>query len=245
MKQHQEESTKSSAASESRGESEEFVRRRDYLMTKLLQSRNLPGETTTTTPPPPPPLMTLAPTTSRPSAPIFRDEFIPIRFNPPLRIEDTYEDVNGTRLAPYPSDCIKRAAEHLKFLFSDLSPFVLHESNQAQRTFEIIKLKVGLKSKFDNDAALLRRIERNDYAAIKSIHDRRKEIDMRVARQQPSKSTVIDLTSDEELEAETGGQDEHSEDTEDEKELIKLIAREDRVNLDNEDEDSDVSSKVT
>lgn len=94
-------------------ESEEFVKRRDYLMTKLLQSRNLPGNMPPPQPPPPTtivvedekeeeekdtsasskssiPLMSIN-TTRKPTPSL--NEFIPIRFNPPLRIEDTYEQV--------------------------------------------------------------------------------------------------------------------------------------------------------
>lgn len=275
-------STSSAAAAES----EDFVRRRDYLMTKLLQSRNLPGDTTTTT------TITTTSKTSETttilnaekislSSPVplisrpvvgprpVNDEFIPIRFEPPLRIEDTYESVNGSRLDPYPVAAIKRASEHLKYLFSEQSPFVLYESNQNQRTFEIVKLKLGLKSKFENDLALKRRIERADFAAMKSIHDRKREIDSRLAKKLTgTKTLIIDLCSSDDDNEDSEDDDDdygkrkkknkaneknknqtdettsHSEESEDEKSLIEMIEREDRIDLDSTSDDSSSSEVI-
>lgn len=289
MRRLQDEPTTSTSTTASRpstssaAESEDFVRRRDYLMTKLLQSRNLPGDTTTTTTTTTTSsttssstsqtttslntekisLSSPAPLMSRPVAaprPV-NDEFIPIRFEPPLRIEDTFEHVNGSRLEPYPVAAIKRASEHLKYLFSEQSPFVLYESNQNQRTFEIVKLKLGLKSKFENDLALKRRIERADFAAMKSIHDRKREIDSKLAKKLTgTKTLIIDLCSSDEDDSEDSDDDDygkrkktngknknqtdettsHSEESEDEKSLIEMIEREDRIDLDSTSDESEV-----
>lgn len=150
--------------------------------------------------------------------------------------------MNSSKLPAYPYADIKRAADHLKYLFSDQSPFVLYESNQAQRTFEIIKYKLGLKSKFDGDVVLKRRIERQNLSALKQVYERREEIDSKLAKRDliAKKSHIIDLCSSDSDESDENKKtkkneesSEESEESEDERELMRLIERQDRIDLRN------------
>lgn len=248
-----------SSSRQSTGESEEFVRRRDYLMTKLLQTRTLPGEVGNdtretqanvspdqlkSTTPGPIPLMSLCVSPMSSSSPAsskkFDSDFIPIRaVSPPL-----VENLKGTRLNPYPAECIRRAADQLKFLFSENSPFALYESNQNQRTFEIIKLKLGLKSKFENDPVVRRRIERDDFAARKVIEDRVRTIDASVRRVLAKSKEVIDLCTSGEEDNDSSASSSESTDEDERAELMKLIDRDDCINLNSSDSEDDSSAKV-
>ena len=187
------------------------------------------------------------PTTSSSSFNV-NDEFIPLRSaeTPTTSTSENrqtpstpLENVNGCNLRPYPRDSINRVKDHLKYLFSENSPFALYESNQAQRTFEIVKLKLGLNSKFANDPSVLRRIEREKAEAKRLLQDRFKLIEAKLRRSNPN-TTCIDLCTTEEEDDDDDDDDEAEETDEDERdEIMKYIAKEDTINLDEDDDDSE------
>lgn len=192
------------------------------------------------------------------SLPLLPLDFIPISRNSTAAAQDEIvigvggdgaSSSGSLQLRPYPVDSIRRVSEHVKYLFSDRSPFVMYESNQGQRTFEIIKLKLGMPSRFTGDASMMRRLERQREAAQRTIDNRVRQIDARISKhagKKEGKHEVIDLCSSSEdndngdTEIKQNSEtDEDETDEEDRDEIMRLIAREDCINLDDDDEEDE------
>lgn len=79
---------------------------------------------------------------------------------------------------PYPIKCLSRANKYLVDLIKPNSS-ILNKSNYEDRIFEILKLKLELPSKFDNDKRLLRQITRDSRAALEKIYEKLEYINRR------------------------------------------------------------------
>lgn len=189
--------TPSSSSTTSKNEPESFTQRRDYLLDKLFKSRTLPdptnNESSTIIP-----LAkeidsatnNLANKTVRSSA--FQDEYIPLfdlnnktttststatnddtdsnnnnnkkEYNPKVNTIEAYK-------GPYSKKCLMRTRQYLIDLFKPYST-LYSRSNFEDRLFEILKLKMNIKSKFDNDSKLIRKIKRDTAIEKQNVYDR-------------------------------------------------------------------------
>lgn len=80
-------------------------------------------------------------------------------YDPKLNVFDSYR-------GPYSVRCLTKARQHLIEAFKSTS------FAHTDRTFEIVKVKLNIKSKFDNDIKLKRRIKRDTQAVRQIIQDK-------------------------------------------------------------------------
>lgn len=282
----------SNKATSSNNESEQFLQRRDYLFKKLLQSRTLPDATCENAiqTVPDVSLPTKASLQTRKHS--FQDEFIPLSkdkteenqerndieesessqndsvmldesskrkdYNPKLNTLESYK-------GPYPIKCLMRTRQYLIDCFKPYST-VISRSNFESRLFEILKMKMNIRSKFDEDAKLWRKIKRETaierqlvYDRIESQNRRYKHYMQKLEKPQSKHTYIADETSSEEETTDSdcvfeksvikGANDKKKiveidlDDDEDEYEsnnLIKMISNVDTYeNLDYEEDDND------
>ena len=183
-------------------ETSEFVKKRDHLIKRLLESRNLienkptedektgetlkaPEESNEKTEVP-----IESTTASAKYLPnrhhLFQDEFIPLfgvqrkeaepngdkRDNSPdieveeikVKKQSNFESYQGS----YSIHCLRRVRHSLVDSFDD---DLRRESNQTNRMFEILKIKMGIKSKFDTDKRVRRMIKRDTEIAKRDLEE--------------------------------------------------------------------------
>jgi len=85
-------------------------------------------------------------------------------YNPKLNSLESYK-------GPYPIKCLMRTRQYLIDCFKPYST-VIHRSNSENRRFEILKMKMNIRSKFDDDAQLWRKIKRETAIEQQLIYDR-------------------------------------------------------------------------
>jgi hypothetical protein len=174
----------------------------------------------------------------------FQEEFIPLKRN--VVVEENNEHQTNVKLYPYPMESIQRVRKHMLELLSENSEHCRYESNQTSRMIEILKLKLNMKSKFDNDQRLRRMIERDKFEAKKSIEDRVKYVDKRAnLKSAKNKHTVIELSSSSDEEEEKRApkifnKDDEDDERDDIKDIMGFIDDEDKVIcLSGDEEESD------
>ena len=165
----------------------------------------------------------------------FQEEFIPLKQDtaPPSPSLPSV-DPKPTRTRPYPADSIQRVQKHIQAI---LNTTTYYESNQTCRMIEIIKLKLNMKSKFENDQRLIRMIERDKRDVKKNIEERIDSIDKRLnLKRAKNNHIVIELNSsseDEKKEAKRVEkyQEEYEDvdEREDIKDIMRFIDEEDKV----------------
>jgi hypothetical protein len=240
-------------------ESQEFTLRKDYLLQKLFQSRNLPNSEVSGEPTKPTAQESASSSDVNKQVNIsdetqpqikpdrkhsFQDEFIPLfkeKETKPLGLDPKLKPYAG----PYPFRCIEAVGKFLKSLLEPNSQHNQYESNQNLRTCEILKLKLKMPSKFDNDQRLLRMISRDSHEAKQTILDRMAYIDRQLNRQTgasssgnvslSSSSKIIDLVSSED-ESKRKSSTDSREQIED---VICMINNEEEEDDDDEDEDEE------
>lgn len=162
--------TKKSASSES----DQFIKRKDYLIQRLLKNRSLPGientEKEDSIDQDKPDIIEIKDTVSvRKHA--FQEEFIPLFKTDSKEIKESetgnFDQESPTYYGPYPYDCMQKVTETVIEAFKPIKG-----ATYTNRTVEIAKMKVRLPSKFDKDTRLWRRIQRESYQIRQQLKDK-------------------------------------------------------------------------
>ncbi len=176
-----------------------FLERKDYLLKKLLAAHTLPGLEDSSNVAEPQPAPKPAPKPMRVSA--FQDEFIPL-FNVNSENNDAKSETSQTSSSssedesdiqvvgenadkvynpkvnnlqkyqgPYSIDCMLRSRRVLIEEFLPMSTST-NRSNFFDRRFEILKMKLDIKSKFDTDKRLWNKIRRESAQIRQQLIDK-------------------------------------------------------------------------
>ncbi|RNA23120.1 hypothetical protein BpHYR1_020208, partial [Brachionus plicatilis] len=155
-------------------ESDQFLKRKDYLIKRLLRNRILPGtenvdneDVITKEQPDSNEIHVNKPARSHQ----FQQDFIPLFKTDSVEKKESEQNLSLELLSnyygPYPERCMKRVTETIIDAFKPIKG-----ATYTNRAAEIAKMKVQLPSKFDKDTRLWRRIMRESFQVRQELKDK-------------------------------------------------------------------------